>query len=168
MTDTCHITAHGPVPLVEISARPAAWSGGLADAVQDAADGATVLVLSPDRRLVLLADEPLPIWWGAVAAAGGKAVDVGHAWRLFQVAGPEARALLERGIALDLDPRHFVPNQAAQTLCARTPVILFSAGIDLFHLYAATSYADWLSAWLRDTRETMTTAIGEGIRHVHS
>jgi heterotetrameric sarcosine oxidase gamma subunit len=147
--DPCRITRHPPAPLVEVIGSDRAWAGPLSAVVDALAGGSPVLVLSPERRIVRVAD--MASWHaagGAVAAAGGRSVEVGHAWQPFAIEGAGARALLERGIELDLDPRHFAAGHAAATLCARAPVLLFADGAEAYTLFVATSYADWLTGWL--------------------
>lgn len=161
MLDPCCITRHPPAPLVEVIGSDRAWAGRLADAVGALAGGATVLALSPDRRVVRFADKA--VWReaggeAAVTAAGGRSVEIGHAWQPFAIEGAGARALLERGIELDLDPRHFAVGHAAATLCARVPVLLFADGAEAYTLFVATSYADWLAGWLETAAKAVRSS----------
>ncbi|MBT9291015.1 sarcosine oxidase subunit gamma family protein [Prosthecodimorpha staleyi] len=151
MPDPCRITRQPPAPLVEVIGSDRAWAGPLSAVVGALAGGTTVLTLSPERRVVRVADRASWSEAGAgaaIAEAGGRSVAVGHAWQPFTIEGTSARALLERGIELDLDPRHFAVGDAAATLCARVPVLLFADGAEAYTLFVATSYADWLAGWL--------------------
>jgi sarcosine oxidase subunit gamma len=101
-----------------------------------AGDGFRVLWLGPDEFLVV----------GAAALAGLRVVDVSHNREIIHVA---RRDVLAKGCGLDLDPRAFPPGRCAQTLLARTQVILEAADEHML-VYVRPSYADYLEAWLAD------------------
>ena len=63
--------------------------------------------------------------------------------------GPAARAVLEKGCSLDLDPRVFGIGQSAQTLVARAQVVLL-AQPDGFDILPRRSFARYLREWLED------------------
>ncbi|MBB3773556.1 heterotetrameric sarcosine oxidase gamma subunit [Angulomicrobium tetraedrale] len=165
MADGCHIARQPPAALIEVVAREDAWSAGLSDMLRGLADGADILVLSPERRLVRAADmsrwrEPSAL--AALAMAGGRLVDVSHAWQPISLGGAGARAVLERGVELDLDPRRFPTGRVAATLCARVPVLLLALEGGGYMLFVATSYTDWLMAWLETTRHNAGLSSGAG------
>lgn len=155
MADLCHLSRGPAEPMLEIAGSEEAWARGLSQSVDGVSAGRFSLTLSPERRIVQVpaaAAAPQAAWRVAVAAAHGRIVDVTHAWQPVRIEGSGARALLERGIELDLDPRHFPVGHAAATLCARVPVLLHAAAADAYTLFAATSYAGWLMLWLETAR----------------
>lgn len=150
MAETCLVTRRPPLALLDVTARPDVWSGGLT-ALE------TVVALSPERRILLAGDAAdLAGSLDAIAARGGRGVDVSHGWQPIAIDGPAARSLLERGIDLDLAPDQFAPGHGAATLCARVPVLLRAEAAGGYTLLVATSYADWLMRWLQAARAAMT------------
>jgi sarcosine oxidase subunit gamma len=146
VVETCLVTRRRPLALLDVTARPAAWSGGLT-ALE------TVVALTPERRILQAGDAAAMAGsLDAVAAQGGRGVDVSHAWQPIAIDGPAARSLLERGIDLDLAPDHFPPGHGVATLCARVPVLLRAEAGGGYTLLVATSYADWLMLWLQAAR----------------
>lgn len=84
----------------------------------------------------------------------GAVVDVSAARTTLELAGPQARAILESGCSLDLDPRAFGPASCAQTLVARAQVILQQLdAAPTYRLFARPSFAAYLAAWLIDAAE---------------
>src|SRR5947208_4425012 len=86
------------------------------------------LWLGPDEWLITAPDGAVPelLSWITHAAADRRAQGTDSAARrlIIEIAGPCARALLEKGCGLDLHPRAFTPGCCAQTLFAKLPVIL--------------------------------------------
>lgn len=97
--------------------------------------------LGPDEWLVLGArEEDYPTL---------HAVDVSANRVCLELQGDGAEDVLARGCALDLHASVFPPGRCAQTLLARTQVILYRTD-DAFRLLVRPSFADYLRAWLRD------------------
>jgi sarcosine oxidase subunit alpha len=101
--------------------------------------GFRILWLGPDEFLVV----------GAAALAGLRAVDVTYNREIIEVA---RRGILAKGCGLDLDPRSFPPGRCAQTLLARTQVILEAVPEGML-VYVRPSYAAYLRAWLDDAMQ---------------
>lgn len=77
--------------------------------------------------------------------------DVSDARFGIEVSGAQARNLLMRICALDLDAGSFSPGQCAQTLLARVPVLLHQVDDQpTFHLYVDRSMAHYAWDWLSD------------------
>jgi sarcosine oxidase subunit alpha len=95
-----------------------------------------VLWLGPDEFLIV----------GAAALGALRSVDVTHNREILRVA---RWGVLAKGCGLDLDPRFFPPGRCAQSLLARTQVILEARPEDTL-VYVRPSYATYLRAWLSD------------------
>ena len=76
--------------------------------------------------------------------------DQSGAYVVLRFSGSGARTLLQRGVAIDLDPSVFAPGSAATTLIAHIGVILWQVDaaptfdVAIFRSYA-TSFRQWLS-----------------------
>lgn len=75
-----------------------------------------------------------------------------------RVAGPATRALLQKGVAIDLDPTAFGPGSAAVTVIAHIGVILWQVDdaptydLALFRSFAG-SFQHWVSAAAQGLRD---------------
>lgn len=115
----------------------------------------TVLWLGPDEWLVLAPPGSAPDVESALRAAlaggEGAVVDVSANRTTLSIAGPRARAILERGCSIDLHPRVFGPGRCAQTDLARANVILFQVSAEPeYRILVRPSFAAYLAAWLAD------------------
>ena len=87
----------------------------------------------------------------ALGSDVGSVVDVSANRTTLELSGPTARAVLETGCAIDLHPRAFGPGRCAQTLVARTNVILHQTTSEpRYRLLVRPSFAAYLASWLRD------------------
>jgi sarcosine oxidase subunit gamma len=101
------------------------------------------LWLSPDEWLVLGGcEEDYPNAWAAVDVSANRVC--------LELSGKGAADVLARGCALDLHPTVFPPGTCAQTLFARTQVILYRSDEHVFRLLVRPSYADYLREWFTD------------------
>ncbi|MEV4311448.1 sarcosine oxidase subunit gamma family protein [Actinocrispum sp. NPDC049592] len=101
------------------------------------------LVVGPpdDSGLAALLDEP-----------GASIVDVSANRTTIEV---DSRDLLEHGCTLDLHPRAFHAGRCAQTMLARTQVILWQTDdAPVYRLLVRGSFARYLADWLTDHRRT--------------
>ena len=103
----------------------------------------------------------------AALADGFAAVtEVGESRTCIRIAGPKARALLQKGCPLDLHPRAFGAGACAQTLLAKATVTIHLSADEsvadgpVFEVYVLRSFADYLWIWLEDAgREYGVTVI---------
>ena len=117
-----------------------------------AGDGVKVLWLGPAEWVV----EHLPA--AEVSARAARAcgdtqhhvADVGEGRVVFELEGPRARDVLNKGCSLDLHPRRFGVGQCAQTLLHHANILLEACGHDRYRFYTDRSIATWLAAWLDD------------------
>ncbi len=77
-------------------------------------------------------------------------VDVTANRTVLELAGPSARAVLEKACGLDLRPREFKAGQCAQTNLARTVGILEMTQGGAWRIYVRNSFAVYLADWLLD------------------
>lgn len=80
-------------------------------------DGMRLLNLAPGRWMVIAADAPDLIGrvGGLCGASGAALVDQGHGRAVLRLSGPDVRALLAKGMGLDLHPRAFAEESVAST-----------------------------------------------------
>jgi sarcosine oxidase, subunit gamma len=113
-----------------------------------------VLWMGPDEWLVIAsagADRLLEALEQAVGADHATVVDVSDQRTAIDVAGADARDLLLKGCALDLDPRSFGVGCCAQTLLARTSVVLVPRSDEpAYRVFVRASFAEYLAEWLLD------------------
>ena len=93
----------------------------------------------------------------AALADGFAAVtEVGEGRTCIRIAGPKARALLQKGCPLDFHPRAFAAGACAQTLLAKATVVIYLSADEsaaegpVFEVYVLRSFAEYLWAWLED------------------
>jgi sarcosine oxidase subunit gamma len=115
-----------------------------------AAGAFTVLWLGPDEWLVI-GDGAKELLDRAVGSDFASVVDVSADRRTFVLSAPWARDLLAKGMAIDLHPRVFGEGDCAQTLLARSQVILQQVDDrPTYHVLVRGSFAPYLAAWLAD------------------
>jgi sarcosine oxidase subunit gamma len=122
-------------------------------------EGLSVLWLSPDEFLVV-AGAPAPSPEAprrladdlaeALSGQPGSAVDLSANRTTFELSGPMARDVLEKGCPLDLHPRAFEIGTAYVSTIGSVPVILWKLDQDLYRLLPRASFADFLGRWLLD------------------
>ncbi len=124
---------------------------------------ASALWLGPDEWwLVVPGPEPeagpeLADKLRAALADGFAAVtEVGESRTCIRIAGPKARALLQKGCPLAFHPRAFRVGACAQTLLATATVAIHLVADEsvaegpVFEVYVLRSFAEYLWAWLED------------------
>lgn len=113
----------------------------------------SVLWLSPDEFLLVSdADhtELTKSLAGALAGEPGSVTDLSANRTTFELAGPSARAVLEKGCPLDLHPRAFPAGSAYLTAIGSVPVIVWKTGDGSYEIMPRSSFADFLGRWLLD------------------
>ena len=117
------------------------------------AEGTAVLWLSPDEFLVVSDTDPATLTGAlveAVAEGPGSATDLSANRTTFELTGPSAREVLEKGCALDLHPRAFAEGSAYVTTLGPVPVIIWKTGAESYRILPRSSFADFLGRWLLD------------------
>jgi sarcosine oxidase, subunit gamma len=121
-------------------------------------DRVSVLWLGPQEFLVVAPEDAHDSLGGdligslksALGDAAGQVVDLSANRTTFELSGPRARAVLEKGCALDLHPRTLKPGTALNTEVGNIPVVLFKSGEESFRLFPRASFADYLGRWILD------------------
>jgi sarcosine oxidase subunit gamma len=147
-------------PRSEEGARVTAVAGSLPARCGDVggADGVSVLWLGPSEFLVVAPEEAHDLLGGnligsltaALGGAPGQVMDLSANRTTFELSGTRARAVLEKGCALDLHPRSFPAGTALSTEVGGIPVVLEKTGEESFRLFPRASFADFLGRWLLD------------------
>jgi sarcosine oxidase subunit gamma len=153
-------------PVSEAGGRISAVTGELPTGcgqVTTGAAGTAVLWLGPDEFLLVGPEE---IEAGTLAAelvsalgdGAGQAIDLSCNRTTFELAGPSARAVLEKSCAADLHPRAFSAGMAIATVIGNVPTVLWQTGDETFRLFPRASFADYLGRWLLDGMREFTRA----------
>jgi sarcosine oxidase subunit gamma len=122
-----------------------------------ATDGETAAIwLGPDEWLIttnaIPGEELESRLRSVIGPSGGAAVDVSGQRTTLRLSGSRARDVLGKGCSLDLHPRAFGADSAAQTMLGLAGVVLLSvdeSGAD-FRILVRTSFVRYLTAWLLD------------------
>ncbi|MFJ6375475.1 sarcosine oxidase subunit gamma [Pseudarthrobacter oxydans] len=118
----------------------------------------SVLWLGPEEFLVVAPREAHESLGGGLIQAlrealgdgSGQIVDLSANRTTFELTGPRARAVLEKGCSLDLHPRVLKAGTALSTEVGNIPVVLWKTGEETFRLFPRASFADFLGRWLLD------------------
>ncbi len=118
-----------------------------------AESGRSVLWLGPDEFLVVSDEDHSQLTRSlteALQADHGSVVDLSANRTTFELIGPSAREVLEKGCPLDLHPRVFKEGTAVNTNIGHVPVILWKTAPESYRIYPRSSFADYLGRWLAD------------------
>jgi len=119
------------------------------------APGKGALWLGPDEWLVVAPDAERRALESALRAAlAGRhhsVVDVSANRTVLELSGADARAVLAKGCTLPLHAAAFATPQCAQTVLAKSQVLLQACGTTpVFRLYVRNSFAHYVAQWLAD------------------
>jgi sarcosine oxidase subunit gamma len=116
-------------------------------------EGVAVLWLSPDEFLVMSEQQPAELTAALVEALDGEpgsATDLSANRTTYELDGPSARSVLEKGCPLDLHPRVFGSGTAYVTVIGSVPVIVWKVAEEAYRILPRSSFADFLGRWLVD------------------
>lgn len=113
------------------------------------------LWLGPDEWLVVAADgEAGRIereLREALAGVHHAVTDVSASRTVIEIAGADARSVLAKGCTLDMHAQSFAVGHCAQTLLARSQIILQRVeSAPVYRLYVRNSFAAYVARWLAD------------------
>ena len=143
----------------ELPAVANTWSGG---------PDCSALWLGPDEWLVVAADGRNDALGSALRDALGDThhavTDVSASRTIIEIAGQDARSVLAKGCSLDLHASAFKPPRTAQTLLAKSQVILQCVDAQpRFRLLVRSSFAHYAADWLIDAASELDAS-----RHLDS
>ncbi len=88
---------------------------------------------------------------GALRGLHNSVTDLSANRTIIEIAGTDARVVLAKGCPLDLHGSAFKPPQSAQTLLAKSQVILQCVDArPVFRLFVRLSFANYIAEWLLD------------------
>jgi sarcosine oxidase, subunit gamma len=108
------------------------------------------LVVAPTEAHASLGGDLIQALREALADGEGQVVDLSANRTTFELTGPRARAVLEKGCSLDLHPRVLKAGTALSTEIGNIPVVLWKTGEESFRIFPRASFADFLGRWLLD------------------
>ncbi|TLM88155.1 sarcosine oxidase subunit gamma [Pseudarthrobacter sp. NamE5] len=119
----------------------------------------SVLWLGPEEFLVVAPTEAHESLGGdliqalreALGGEAGQVVDLSANRTTFELTGPRARAVLEKGCSLDLHSRVLQAGTALSTEIGNIPAVLWKTGDESFRIFPRASFADFLGRWLLDS-----------------
>ena len=115
--------------------------------------------LGPDEWLAMAANGQALLIETAICAARPddprlSVVDLSHAYTGLRLSGPNARDVLASGCSLDLHQRSFDVDHCAQTMLAKSRILLRQVSVEpAFEIWVRNSYARYLADWLLDAME---------------
>lgn len=108
------------------------------------------LVVAPTEAHESLGGDLIQALRDALGGDAGQVVDLSANRTTFELTGPRARAVLEKGCSLDLHPRVFKAGTAFSTEIANIPAVLWKTGEESFRIFPRASFAEFLGRWLLD------------------
>lgn len=118
-----------------------------------------LLVAPAESRESLGGDLPGALF-EALGEGAGQVVDLSANRTTFELSGPRARAVLEKGCSLDLHPRIFKAGTALSTEIGGIPAILWKTADESYRIFPRASFAEFLGRWLLDAmREFASTEV---------
>jgi sarcosine oxidase subunit gamma len=86
----------------------------------------------------------------ALGDGAGQVVDLSANRTTLELAGPRARAVLEKGCSLDLHARVFKTGTAMSTEIGGIPAVLWKTAEEEYRIFPRASFAEFLGRWLLD------------------
>jgi sarcosine oxidase subunit gamma len=111
---------------------------------------AEFLVVAPSEAHESLGGDLIQALRAALSDGEGQVVDLSANRTTFELTGPQARAVLEKGCSLDLHPRVLKTGSALSTEIGNIPAILWKTGDQTYRIFPRASFADFLGRWLLD------------------
>ena len=157
-------------PGTEAGNRVAAVLGGLPDRCGEVRGNGSLtvlwqgpaefLVIAPDTAHDSLGGDLIQALQESLADGAGQVVDLSANRTTFELNGPRARDVLEKGCALDLHPRILKAGTALSTEIGNIPAILWKTEDEAYQVFPRASFAHFLGLWLLDAmREYSSPAV---------
>jgi len=144
-----------PAAMVQVAAWPDSDAAVRETLDRLSADGGNrPLALAPGRYLSVGDDPALADRLQATLDVDLAAItDLSHARSAFRLTGSAARPLLQKGLAIDLDPSAFAAGAVLQSSIHHIGVIVQCAAPDTYDIYCYRGFALSLLEWLTDAAE---------------
>lgn len=128
-----------------------------------AGNGRDTLVWNgPDMFVAISADPDLAESLRKALAGEAAVVDQSDGKLLLRVSGPDARAVLEKGVTIDLHPRAFAAGHSAMTLLSHLPVQLVQCDdLPTYEIILSRAFAADLWHWLEESAGEFGLALSE-------
>ena len=131
----------------------------------NAGDDCSAIWLGPDEWLVLAPDGRNDTLCAelraALAGAHHSVTDLSANRTIIEIAGADTRLALAKGCPLDLHGSAFRPPQSAQTLLAKSQIILQCVDArPVFRLFVRNSFAPYVAEWLLDASAELAASRG--------
>lgn len=110
-----------------------------------------IVCTTPDQWLVVQADDDGTLfdWLADALGEAATLIDLSASHVAVRVSGPGARDALAKGVPIDLHPRATRPGDAASTIVAHMPVLLWQQdGTPTYDLLCARSLTGSFHRWL--------------------
>lgn len=113
--------------------------------------------LGPDEWLLRTPDAAEEAWTAALREAVGShhsaVTVVSDGYVSFEIAGQDAREILEQGTGIDIHPTVFKPGQCARVRFAKTLALIHPIDVPPgYHIHVARSYGRYVALWLERAR----------------
>jgi len=127
------------------------------------ADGRRLRWMSPDEWLLSCAPAETTDIEARLRAELGEAprvsiTEVSAAWCVLELGGRDVRAVLSRGVPIDVDPAVFPPGRTASTVFAKAGATISNLGEERYEVICRRSLADYIARWIA------SAARGHGLR----
>jgi len=144
-----------PAVMVQVAAWPdsdRAVHGTVTKRAEDS--GSRLLALAPGRYLLVGDDPALEAGLHTALTADQAAVtDLSQARSAFRLTGTAAQPLLQKGLAIDLDPSAFGPGAVLQSSIHHIGAIVQCVSLNTYEIYCYRGFALSLLEWLTDAAE---------------
>lgn len=87
----------------------------------------------------------------ALEGLPGQVLDLSGNRTIFELSGPSAVAVLQKGCHLDMHPGAFTIGNVAATVLGPVQVYLHRSAEDTYRIYPRSSFADYVGRWLLDS-----------------
>ena len=119
------------------------------------ANKVNILWLGPDEWLLITpSDQETHLsqtLGNSLSQIHASVTDITGGQTLLKLSGQSSAKLIAKGCSLDLHPRVFGSDQCAQTLLAKTPIVIWKPdGTSSYNIIVRRTYADYLAYWLKD------------------
>jgi heterotetrameric sarcosine oxidase gamma subunit len=149
-----------PVPHSAESLLGSPWPLAAGNAARGRAD---IVCISPVEWLVIGAEEEgsaplLAALHEALQGSAFRVTEFSAGLQFIRIEGAQARWLLSKACALDVDSDDLAPGRAPRTLLAGLPAVIHCLDMTVFECIVPSSYVDYVTTWLSDADAELAPA----------